>query len=77
MRHASNEVVPVHSRCLEDCRFTIVFAQKHWGCATPQANWIKIDTSNGSLKVQIYDIIRAFFFFDLKKYIFDFILVKF
>ena len=55
MRLALNEVV--HSRCLEDCRFTMVFAQKHKGCATPQAKWIKMGSSNGSLKVQIYDIL--------------------
>ena len=53
---ASNEVV--HGRCLEDCRLTMVFAQKCEGCATPQAKWIKLGSSYGSLKVQIYDIIQ-------------------
>ena len=53
---ASNEVV--RGRCLEDCRFTMVFAQKHLGYTTPQAKWIKIiGSSNGSLKVQVYDIL--------------------
>ena len=57
MRHASNEVV--QGRCIEACRFyrfTMVFAQKHKGCAIIQAKWIKISSSNGSLKVRIYDI---------------------
>ena len=42
MRLASNEVVHrVDGRCLKDLRFTMVFAQKHLGCATPQTKWIK------------------------------------
>ena len=49
MRLALNEVV--RGRCLE------VFAQKRKGCATPQAKWIKIASSNGLLKAQIYDIL--------------------
>ena len=55
MRLALNEVV--HGRCVENCRFTMVFAQKHLGCATPQTKRIKIGSSNGSLKVQIYDVL--------------------
>ena len=52
MRLASNEVVHGKiGRCLEDCRFNMVFAQKRKGCATPQAKWIKIGSSNGLLKV--------------------------
>ena len=55
MRLASNEVV--NGRCLEDCRFIMVFAQKHYGCATTQAKWNKIGFSKGSREVQIYDML--------------------
>ena len=51
MRFASNEVV--RGRCLKYCRITMVFAQKHQGCAISQAKWIKIGSASGSLKVQI------------------------
>ena len=49
-----------HGRCLEACRFykfTLVYTQKQQGYATTQAERIKIGSSNGSLKVQIYDIL--------------------
>ena len=59
MRFALNEVV--HGRYLKDCTFTVVFAQKHWGCATTLTKWIKIDSSNESLKVQIHDLSKAYF----------------
>ena len=51
------EVVGLHGNCLEDCRFTMVFAQRYWECATPQAKWVRIGSSKGSLKVQIYDML--------------------
>ena len=35
----------------------MAFAQKHSGCATLQAKWVELGLSNGSLKVQIYDIL--------------------
>ena len=44
MPFVSNEAVGLHGRCLEDCRFTMDFAQKHYGCATPRVGHDSLPT---------------------------------